>query len=105
MTHSPDFDAETRRRKSAPISRLCDVPMWYQIFLVPDSGADRLCVLFRADFWAGVVVAVAAARQAGLRQRSRLLTVVRLVSRYRACQVASLTCPDRQTGNLLVWPS
>ena len=52
MTHSPDFGAETPRRKSAPTSRLCCViPIWYQIFLVPDSGTDRLCVLFRADFW------------------------------------------------------
>jgi len=37
MTHSPDFGAESRRRKSAPTSGLCVIPMWYQIFLVPDS--------------------------------------------------------------------
>ena len=55
MTHSPDFGADFRRRKSAPTSGLC-VTVSYrsgtlQIFLVPDSGAGRLRVLFRADFW------------------------------------------------------
>jgi len=69
MTHGPDFCAESRRRKSAPTSgvwsvchtdlvpdfsgsgswldprRSLDTP------LVPDSGAGRLRVLFRADFW------------------------------------------------------
>jgi len=44
-------------------------------------------------------------RQAGLRQRSRLFMVVRLVSQYRACQVASPSWTDRQTGNVPVWPS
>jgi len=41
MTHSPDFGAETRQRKLAPTSGLCVVPIWHQIFLVPDSGAGR----------------------------------------------------------------
>jgi len=44
-------------------------------------------------------------RQVGLQQRSRLLTVVWLVSQYRACQVASPTWTDRQTVNPAVWPS
>jgi len=44
-------------------------------------------------------------RQAGLRQRSRLFMVVRLVSQYRVCQVALPSWTDRQTGNVPVWPS
>jgi len=46
MTHSPDFGAESRRRLPD-----CVIPIWYQIFLVPDSGAGRLRVLFRAYVW------------------------------------------------------
>jgi len=38
MTHNPDFGAKSRRRKSAPTSALCVIPIWYQIFLVPDSA-------------------------------------------------------------------
>ena len=41
-THSPDFGTERRRQKPAPISGLCVIPIWYQIFLVPDSGAERI---------------------------------------------------------------
>ena len=55
MTHTPEIGTENRRRKSAPTSGLCVIPIWYQIFLVPDSGAGRppehASVLYRADFW------------------------------------------------------
>jgi len=83
MTHSPDFGAESRRRFSEPTSGLCIIPNCIDIFVVilflclvyflcksvcvchainkcnlltylQNSGADRLHVLFRADFWTGI---------------------------------------------------
>ena len=48
MTQSPDFGVKSWRRIAALTPGLCVIPIWYQIFLVlvPDSGDDRLRVLF-----------------------------------------------------------
>jgi len=51
MTHSPNFGAEIPENRRRFLD--CVIPIWYQIFLVPDSGAVPLRVLFRnfrADF-------------------------------------------------------
>ena len=108
MTHSPEIGAKTWRWNSALTSRL-----------VPDSGADRLRVLFRVDFCTGIHVTTTATGDIDwsmslfsfcLHSLGILLFVVIFASsmlvfgaNFSSCQIASGTKNRRRFLECVSW--